>query len=208
MPLPVSGQVGEQQLGVGVTTQPLRQGRLGDVIVSELMGRYYEISRSGRLFLAQAIVTAPVVYTVAASTGGPLLWNGTSTVNAVILAVGFGHTVTATVAATLGLTGNTGQVSAPTTTTAIDGSGSLFLGQAGPACSVFRVGTVVNAGKYLMPFADIELGAQTVETSAVKWIDIGGAFIIPPGAWGSVAASATATTAVLTIGLIWAEVPV
>jgi len=209
MPLPVSGQVGEQQLGVGVTTQPLRQGRLADVIVSELNGRYYEQCRAGRLFIAQAIVTAPVVYTTAAGTGGPLIWNGSTTVNIVPLAVSFALTTAATTAAFgLGLTGNTGQPSAPTTTTAIDGVRNLFLGGAAPNASAFRVGTVVNAGNFLLPFVGIHLGATSVDTTLPGFVDLGGSMIVPPGSWCSVAATVTATAAVLTIGLIWAEVPI
>lgn len=208
MPLPISGQVGEQVVASGVTTQPLRQGKLADVIVSELNGRYYEQAYNGRLFFAQAIVTAPVIYTTAAGTGGPLLWNGTTNKNAVILAVCWGVTVVTTVAAVIGLTGGTGQTSAPTSTTAIDGSRNMFLGGAAPNCNVYRIGTPVNAGNFLFPLGHLHTGALTVDNNAVNWVDVGGALIVPPNAWASPAASATASTTVIQIGLLWAEVPV
>jgi hypothetical protein len=57
-----------------------------------------------------------------------------------------------------------------------------------------------------MPFADLHTGALTVDTSNVRFVDLGGVIIVPPGAWASVAASATATTTVAQIGLIWEEV--
>lgn len=208
MPLPVSGQVGESTNTSGVTTQPLRQGRLGDVVVSELMGRYYELSRSGRIFAAHAIVTAPVIYTTAAGTGGPLLWNKSTNVNAVILAVGVGITTVTTVAAALGLTGNTGQTAAPGSTTAIDSQVCGYIGAAAPACNVYRVGTPTNAGNFFFPLCDLHTGALTVDNRGMGWFDLGGWLIVPPQGWCSIAASATATTTVAQLGLLWAEVPV
>lgn len=208
MPIPVSGQVGEQVISAGVTSQPVRQGRLADVIVSELNGRYTEQAVNQRLFMAHAIVTAPVVYSTAAGTGGPLLWNPpTSKVNAVILAVGVSITVVTTVAAALGLTGNSGQTSAPGSTTAIDSKGNMFIGGPVGTCSVYRVGTPTNAGNFFFPLSTLHTGALTVDNLGMGWIDMGGALIVPPGAWASIAASATASTTVAQLGMLYAEVP-
>ena len=161
------------------------------------------------LFMAQAIVTAPVIYTTAAGTGGPLLWNPpTCEVNAVILGVSFGITVVTTVAAALGLTGNSGQTVAPCSTTAIDGRANLKIGGAAGACTPYRVGTVAVAGAFLLPFGHVHTGALTVDTTGVAFVDIGGALIVPPGAWCSIAASATASTTVGTFGMVYEEVPV
>jgi len=203
---PTVNQVGPSLAADG-SVIPVRAGKLGDTIVSELQGRYGEQSYRGNLFFAHAIVTAPVIYTTAAGTGGPLLWNGTSNKIAQILAVGFGNTIVTTVAAALGLTGNTGQTSAPTSTTAIDSRGNGYIGGAASACTPYRVGTVTNAGNFFLPFAHLHTGALTVDTSGVLWVDIGGAVTIPPNAWCSVAASATATTAVASISLVWTELP-
>lgn len=208
MPMPVSGQVGEQVVGAGVTSQPLRQGPLADVIVSELMGRYYELARNGRLFMAHAIVTAPVIFSTAAGTGGPLIWNGGSKTNVVPLVVGFGVTVVTTAAAALGLTGNTGQNVAPTTTTAIDSRANLMLGGPASAATPYRIGTPNTAGNFFLPFAHVHTGALTVDTTGIQWVDVGGAVVVPPGGWVSVAASATATTLVASLMMIYAEVPV
>ncbi len=207
MPIPVSGQVGEQVVGKGVTSQPLRQGGLADMIVSACQGRYYELARAGRVFVAQAIVTAPVVYTTAAGTGGPIIWNGTSTVMGVILAASFGLTVVSTVAAALGITGNTGQTADPAGT-AIDGTRCTYLGGPTSALKAYRVATVTVAGNFLLPFAQLHTGALTVDNATMGWVDIGGSVIVPPNCWASIAASATATTTVGQFGLMWAEVPV
>lgn len=204
----IQGTVGQQNLANGASpASGIRQGRAGEMIVSELNGRYYENSRQGNLYIAQAIVTAPVIYTTAAGTGGPLLWNGSADKVASILAICWGVTTVTTVAAAIGLTGNISQPAAPTSTTAADGRRNLFLGGAASACTPYRVGTVAVAGDFLLPLGSLHTGALTTETGIVGWVDVGGMLTVPPGAWASVAASATATTTVMTIGMIWQELP-
>jgi len=187
---------------------------MGNLSVGIAGSSYYEWARKGQIFVATATITAPVIYTTAAGTGGPLLWNNspsnTSTVDAVILAVSAGVTVASTVAANLGLTGNSGQTAAPTSTTAIGSVASTYIGGAGvlPDCSVYSVGTVTNAGNFFMPTHTLDTGALTTIPAALNWVGIEGAIVVAPGGWCSVAASATATTAVLTVGLMWVEIPV
>ena len=180
--------------------------------VNNVHGKYFAASERGNLFVAHAIVTAPVIYTTEAGTGGPLLWNGSSTtpgarVKANILAVGFGVTTVSTVAAALGFTGGDAQTSAPTSTTAIDSSANLRIGGDAPRCNTYRVGTTVE-NKFFMPFAHLHTGALTVDNTGIQWIDVGGLITVEPNSFISIAASATATTAVLQIGLVWEEIPV
>lgn len=208
--MPNLGQVGEQNYLDG--SQPSlgnRYGRQGDQITSQLHGRYYEQANSQRLFTAHAIVTAPVIYTTAAGTGGPLLWNGSTTHKAVILAVGWGLAVVSTVAASIGLTGGTGQTAAPSSTTAVDSVKNCYLGGAAPAVSAYRVGTVATAGSFFHPFGAVWTGALTTSpASMMNWVDVGGMFVVPPNGWISVAASATATTLVANFAILWEEVPI
>jgi hypothetical protein len=194
----------------GAGDQPLRQGRLGALIVSDGHGRYFEQASRRAMFNARAIVTAPVIFSTAAGTGGPFLWNGTSTVNAVLLGIGIANTTAATTTNfALGLTGNTGQTSAPTGTTAIDSSGNCYIGGAVPQCNVYRVATPTNAGGFFLPFGHCHLpAALSVDTAMMDWIDLAGMIVVPPGAWVSIAASATATAAVLNMTLLWEEVPI
>lgn len=172
---------------------------------------YFDRARQQQVFTALATVTAPVIYTTAAGTGGPLLWNNTGggdrAVNAVILAVTCSVTVASTVAAALGITGGSGQTSAPGTTTAIDSQGCTFLGGAAPRCNLYRKGTPSAAGTFFLPLYELSTTALTAEPLTAEYIDLGGIFVVPPGSWLSVAASATASTAVCNIGLIWAEMP-
>ena len=69
------------------------------------------------------------------------------------------------------------------------------------------IGTPTNAGNFFLPFAQLHTGALTVDNLGVAWIDIDGAVTVPPGAWCSVAASATASTTVAHISMIWEELP-
>lgn len=198
--------VGPQTLADGSENR-LRSGRTGEQIVSELNGRYYEQAFRKNLFWAHAIVTAPVIYTTAAGTGGPLLYNPVgSNVNAVLLGVGFGVSVVTTVAASLGITG--GPTTAPSSTTAIDSRTNAFIGGPSSVCTPYRVGTVSAAGTFFLPFADLHTGALTVDNRGVSWIDLGGSVIVPPGYFASVAASATASTTVASISLLYAELAV
>lgn len=171
---------------------------------------YYAASRTGNVFCAQAIVTAPVIYSTAAGTGGPLLWNGTTTangVNAVILGVTCSITTVSTVAASFGITGNSGQTAAPTSTTAIDSVACLRIGSQGPACNTYRIGTVTNAGNFFLPLGSLFTGALTVDNIELGFIDLQGLIVVPPNSWVSIAASATASTTVAQMGLIWMETP-
>lgn len=198
---------GSANVGDGVL-QTARGGRTGEQMVSQLQGRYYELAYRGNLFMAHAIVTAPVIYTTAAGTGGPLIWNNSTDTNVVLLAVGFGTSVVTTVAASIGITGNTGQSAAPTSTTAIDSNRNLKIGGALPKSTAYRIGTTSSAGNFFLPFAQVHTGALTADTTGVQWIDLGGCVVVPPNAWASVAASATATTLVAQIGFVYTEVPV
>jgi hypothetical protein len=208
MAVTVRGQVGPQVVSDG-GEQAVRLGKSAEQVVTELHGRYYEQAYRGNLYIAQAIVTAPVIYTASAGTGGPLIWNPpTSGVNVALLAVSIGITVVSTVAAALGITGNVGQTVAPTSTTAIDGNTNAIIGTATPKSRAYRVGTVVNNGTFLLPVADLHTGALTTDTGSTRWVDLGGVVVIPPGGWGGIAASATATTTVAQIGLVYEEVPV
>jgi len=201
--------MGEVSTGVAAdgTTQKIRLGKNRELIMGLAHGQYAEASRRGNLFMAQAIVTAPVIWSTEAGTGGPLLWNGSSNVNASILAVGISHTIVTTVAAAIGLTGGNGQSAAPTSTTAIDSTGNLLVGGAGSACTAYRVGTTVD-NKWFMPLGSFHTGALTVDTFGLGWIDLGGLLTVPPGSYVSVAASATATTLVMQACIIWEEFPI
>ncbi len=169
---------------------------------------YGDASLGKRLYAATAIVTAPVIFSTAAGTGGPLLWNGSVNVFARILKVGFAVSTVSTVAGALGFTGATGQAAAPGSTTAIDSTSNLFIGGVKSSCTVYRVGTPTNAGTFFLPFGQITTAALTTSESGTNWFDVNRMITVPPGAWISLAGSATLTTTVMQASIIWEEIPV
>lgn len=170
----------------------------------------YQLARNGQLYVAVAAVTGMTVYSTAAGTGGPLLWNntgvgvGTSKVLAIILGVAVGWTTAPGAAGVVGLTWGTGQTSAPTSTTAITGVGCTRPStNQTPACNVYNKGTVANPGVTF--FATHEVEATATGGSAALYVPLDGAIIAQPGDWVSVAAGATISTMVSSISLVWAE---
>lgn len=166
----------------------------------------------GNVFAAYANVTALGLWSTAAGTGGPLLYNGSGTggakgVTAYILSVSYGLAVAATVAGAVGLTG--GATTAPTSTTAIDSVASLRLvvGAPTPQCSVYRIGTPSAAGTFFLPMGQVGTAPLTAEIADDNFIHLGGAIEVSPGFFIAPAASAVLTTAVMQVGLVWMEVP-
>lgn len=185
---------------------------MGNLSIGVAGRSYYDLARAGQVFCARAIVTAPVIFSTAAGTGGPLLWNNTAAgsdkaVDAVILGVTCAVTTVSTVAGALGITGGSGQSSAPTSTTAIDTVATLSIGGPSARCNTYRIGTPGAAGGFFLPLAQLSTGALTVENEELGFIDVGGLVVVPPGSWMSLAGSATLTTLVAQLGLVWAEIP-
>lgn len=190
------------------TVVTARAGKSGEAIAQFLHGRYYEQAYRKNIFAATGIVTAPVIYTTAAGTGGPLIWNGATAVNVVILAVSLAITTASAVAGSIGITGNNNQTVIPGSTTIIDSLTSGIIGAASPQSHAYRIGTPATAGAFFLPLISVETGANSTVPAFLALVDIGGSIICPPNSWVSVAASATLTSAVCQIGLIYEEVPV
>lgn len=199
--------VGPRTAQDGVSVGQLRGGRTGEQLISQVHGQYYEQSSRGNIFMAQAIITAPVIWTTEAGTGGPLLWNGSSSVKASILAVGWGVSTVSTVAAAVGLTGGYDQTAAPTSTTAIDSQGSLDGGNTTPQISAYRVGTT-GTNRWFLPVGDLMTGALTTTPQSMNWVRIDGLVTLKQYGFVSFAASATASTTVMNVCIIWEEIPV
>jgi hypothetical protein len=161
------------------------------------------------VFSAQATITAPQVYTSAAGIGGPLLYNGSGAIDnhgvtAYILAMTYSVITASTVAGVIGLGG--GVTSAPTSTTAIGTSGNLRFNTNAPAplCTPYAIGTVSNAPSNFIPVGPVNTGTL-VNNSQTNLEHLGGLIELSPGEYISVCASATLSSAVIVVSLIWAE---
>lgn len=209
MPLPVSGQVGEQVIAPGVTSQPLRQGPLADVIVSELNGRYYEQARNKRLFTAYSAARAITV--VGTGMVGLQLWNGSPVsggVNLVLLKTGGMIVVTSATTTGLILATGTGQVGAPTAQTAADAVKNNFIGGPAPQGTAIAAGTFTNAPTGIATLMHNTAAIAATGEDTGYNIDLEGSIVVPPQNYVAIAAiGATAAAAAWFGYLMWEEVP-
>lgn len=168
---------------------------------------YGDTAFAKRCFSAYALdVTAPVIWSTAAGTGGPLVWNNTVNVHLRLIKVGFSVTVASTVAGALGIA--TGVTTLPSSTTAIDATGNLYAGGPKSGATAYRIGTVSTAASNFFPIAQITTAALTTSRDSMNWIDINRLVVIPPTYFMSLAGSATLSTTKLSACLIWEEIPV
>ena len=194
----IQGQVGQPTISTlsAGTTPPVRQGQLGDVIVSELHGRYYETAYRRNMYTAT--LTAGTTTSAALSTTftGLLLLNpNNSQVNIVVNKVGFSFLVAFTAAAAIGLqTGNqsTAVLSGLTTTNTVVRPN--FVGAGIGTALTYSAAT--TTGPVLQQLFGAGLtGAITTVPQVFSYFDLEGSLILPPGAWvGSYTSTASGSS--------------
>lgn len=183
-------------------------GVVGELTISEVLGKYATLVKSQKVYYTSAIITAPVIFSTAAQLG-PMLWNKPgSGLDAHILAIGVGNPTTAsTQAGALGYA-SANQATAPTTPTAITAVNAYAGGGPSQMGAVNSAGTVVVLpAPIFLPLIGVNTGAITTQALTSSYVDVGGALIIGPGNVGYICASATLTAGVFTIGIVWAELP-
>lgn len=184
-------------------------GVVGELNVSELLGKYATLVKLGKVFYTSAIITAPVIFSTAAQLG-PMLWNKPgSGVDANILAVGVSSPTTAsTVAGAISYASNV-QATVPTTATALTVMNAYSGGGVSAMGGVFSTATILVAPTNVpFPLIAVNTGAITTGVLTQCFVDVGGMFTVAPGNIGYVCGNATLTAGVFTIGLLWAETPV
>lgn len=228
MPTQTQVQPGEANAGDGVPVNA-RGGRLGDAIVSELHGRFYEQNFRGRTYsggLATLTSIAAATFTVATlgATCTPIigLWNPFgSNVNAeieqavldvIITALqntGAGGFVWATSA---GNTSATPPGNAPLNRKTLITTGSAVKDVSGVALAgltnnlVARVAAVLNGGNvHNFASLDTAAGYPTLAQGAVENID--GSWIIPPGGILALLATTLPVAHSVVSALLWQENP-
>jgi hypothetical protein len=184
-------------------------GIAGELLASEITGRYSTLVKSQKVFWTSAIITAPVIFSTAGQLG-PMIWNRPgSGVDAHILFVSIGSPTTASgVAGAIGLSSNA-QATVPTSATSITAWNAYTGGAQSQMGGVFSTATVIVAPTPIfLPLLGVNTGAITTGAISNSVVDIGGSVVVAPGGIGYVCASATLTSGVFTIGMMWAELPV
>jgi len=191
---------------------PARAGQLGDTIVSELHGRYYETAYRRNLFLATspaASVTSAGIIASAAAYTGLVLYNPVGNINNLVVnKVGVAFPVAPAAVVVVGLT-TLGVVSAVATTTAAT-TRNLYLGGAAPTALAYSVATVTYSTAALPAhiLGVVGTGAITVFSTITSLYDLEGSLIIPPGYAASIYTSTAANTAGFWGSFQWEEVPI
>src|SRR5271167_1380257 len=201
----LTGQVGPNgPVSSGAGTIPVRQGNLGDVIVTELNGRYYEQNVRGNVFTACNNAAQALVLVATAAQTGLFLANPTgSGKNFILLEAAWMVDLALTGFTVVGL--SYGPYVAPGGS-AFNGPTAATLGSG--AASVAKIGSTLTFGSastFLRPILGcywVSTGANAANVGTKD--EVAGALIIPPGQ----AIGFTALTTIATgVGLFtWAEV--
>lgn len=208
MALAINTVVGEQIVAPGVNA-PLRQGTLGDLVVSELHGRYFEMARNRRMFSAVSLARATSLPSTSAI--GLIVWNPPG--SGVRLALNKWTSMVVATSATLtgiALAGGF-QTTAPTGLTAADSAGSNVVNgivrQAGLA-QAYAVATVLTAAVNVMLLHHNTAAINTVGADQMSG-DLEGSVIVEQGGFVHICAlGAAAAASGHSCSLMWEEVPV
>ncbi len=203
----IEGQVGPQVVSDGSFSE-IRQGKAGDLIISQLHGRYYEAAFRKSLFTAYAVAVATSV--VGTGMIGLQVWNGSPIaggINMVLMKVGGMNVVTSASMTSVVLATGTGQVSAPTGQTAITRVTNNFIGGAAPQATALNAGTFTNAPTAMLNLMHNTAAIATTGEDNGFFVDLEGSVIIPPQVYVCIAAvGAAAASSGMNLHLMWEEV--
>lgn len=207
---------------------PPRLGRLGDQIVSELHGRFYETNYRAALFsdgmgltsISNATFTVGGIGATTTPVAG--LWNpSTSGVNAVIIEASLGVVITNVTATGPGgfvwamSVGNGGLTlgSAPLNRKTLVNAGAFCKGLTNVALTgitnaiAVKFASALGGGSaYGVSFVATAVAMQTQQLSAKELFD--GSLIVPPGGVLALLATTTPVAHSAVSGLVWEEVPI
>jgi hypothetical protein len=206
--------VGQPAAGANNAILNGRSGQLGEMIMQELHGRYYETTYRNNSFLLSVSTAAAVTAYSGGAGGTPMLalFNPVgSGRNAVINKVSIGSVVAASGAGTVAFGlyfGTTATITQATTVTP------------------WNMATQQQSGSVMTGFRNVALTSSTAASNAVAlasyyWAtaagvgnvspavtDIEAAIIIPPGSYLALGGSSALTSATWIGSLQWEEVPV
>jgi len=203
----VGAQATNPALGVN-TPAMLRSGRLAELIMQELHGRYYETAYNKALFATanQAAVATSAAF--ATTYTGLCLSNPIgSTVNLVLNKVGIAQILAQTTTLALGLMTGFNNGTNVTHTTPLTPSNNFVNGPSGQGL-VDAAATLPTAPVLRDIFG--EIGTAAVSAYGVQpfqLIDLEGSVILPPGGYACVYTNIASVAASLLLSMQWEEVP-
>ena len=200
----LEASVGERFLSTGVSGA-LRQGKNAELITAPAFGKYHETALNRRLFHSYG---APATLTAVNTTyTGHLLWNPVgSGVNLVLCEVDLAVSVTSASMTGIALA-SAAQATTPTSVTAVERQGNMFLGGAAGAVLAYKVATLTAAGTAFKLLMHNTAAIDTVGVDRTN-IDLGDGIIVPPGYWvGLAAIGAASASAAVGSTFTYMEIP-
>jgi len=190
------------------TQVPIRQGNLGDQIVSELHGKYYESTYRRVVYHAAIAAQVTSVGLTAAHTGLVLSNPVGSTVNLVVLKVGMGFTVVFAAVSALGLGIGYNAGTNVTHTTPITVRSS-FVGVGATGTGLADSSSTMPTAPTLHTILGAGLtGAVTTVPVVFSYYDLDGSIVLPPGAYMCTYTSTVCAASSGHFSVSWEEVPI
>lgn len=183
----------------------LRQGNQGEVMVSELHGRYYEQAYRRNLFTAanQALTTTSAGLATVAT--GTILSNPIgNTVNLALLKAAWTMAVAPAAAYFVGLAQGYSAATNVVHTTPVTPSASLYGIGAAPTAKVDSAATLPVAPTYQLVLG----GGGAAINNGSSGYDFEGSILIPPGGYALLATSVASGAAGFAGSFMWEEIPV
>ena len=207
----ISGQVGIQTAADGVGTQPFRQARTTELVVTDAHGKYYETVARGNAY-SQVVTGAAATAFTGGAAGTPLIsiYNPVgSGKNLVVLFVGVASRVASTLAGTVGFNLWAG-VSAANTGTATTPRNMLTLAQTGSVAisSSNAATTGTTAINLVMPLGSYYWATAAGAIIAPAFFDVAGAVVCAPGNLVALGGTAALTTATYDVSMVWEEIAI
>ncbi len=179
-----------------------RLGRSGDLIVSQLHGRFYEQVRAGNVFHAASQAATAVSVALSTTYTGIGLYNPVGSGKVLVpLLVKYGITVGQVAISSIGLIGCFATTGAVTTATTALSVQSAQIGNTGRSVAIpYAAATIVTPTWVATLLDGFTAGALSAPTPPV---DLGGVFAVLPGGFLAIGA----LTAVTGLGWIaWEEI--
>lgn len=212
----IQGQVGPSsvQSAAPGTNPTVRLGQLGDLVVSELHGRYYEQTYRGSVFSLSVSTAAAITAYVGAAAGTPQIavYNPVgSGKNLVVLQASYNNVVAASGAGTAAWGLWFGPTVAPTAAVNAYATNMATLQKTGSVTQCWTNTALTSStalvNQYPVGFYYWATAAGAIGPS-MNMVDVGGSIIVPPGCMFALGGSLALTSATWTGNVTWEEVPI
>lgn len=207
----IQATVGQQNNPDSASPVIARAGHQGDLILSELHGRYYETNyRKNKFYGSSGAVPSVTTVALATTYTGLCLYNPAgSNVNLSIDKVGYSFLVAFPAAATIGLLVGFSGAGITTASAAASPGASSFIGAgAVPSGKCALSATLVGTPFLHTVFGEGLTGAITTVPEGMNIVDLEGSVILPPGAYAAIYTSTVSGAASLAASFQWEEVSI